>query len=61
MIFWAHNLCEELNLCRRCPTVLYQDNQSTIKERGEFDVKYCATTDILADIFTKPLGSTQYA
>ncbi|KAF4134324.1 putative transposon Ty5-1 protein [Phytophthora infestans] len=83
---WTHNLCEELNLCCRCPTVLYQDNQSTIKvikatkcnykiksmdlkyhkvrdlnERGNFDVKYCDSTDMLAVIFTKPLESMQFA
>ncbi|GMF18007.1 unnamed protein product [Phytophthora fragariaefolia] len=28
-------------------------------ERGDFAVRYCPTTDMLADIFTKPLGSTQ--
>ncbi|KAE8998920.1 hypothetical protein PR003_g19862 [Phytophthora rubi] len=86
MIVWTHNLCEELNLRRHRQTVLYQDNQSTIKvimatkgnykikgvdlkyhkvrdlyERGDFAVRYCPTTDMLADIFTKPLGATQFS
>ncbi|GMF23407.1 unnamed protein product [Phytophthora fragariaefolia] len=85
MIVWTHNLCEELNLRRNRQTVLFQDNQSTIKvimatkgnykikgadlkyrkvrdlyERGDFTVQYCPTTDMLADIFMKPLGSTQF-
>uniref|UniRef100_H3H3Z1 Reverse transcriptase Ty1/copia-type domain-containing protein n=1 Tax=Phytophthora ramorum TaxID=164328 RepID=H3H3Z1_PHYRM len=29
-------------------------------ERGDFAVRYCPTTDMLGDIFTKPLGSTQF-
>ncbi|OWZ04704.1 Methylmalonate-semialdehyde dehydrogenase [Phytophthora megakarya] len=86
MIVWTHNLCEELKLHRRHPTVLYQDNQSAIKvikstkgnykvkgvdlkfhrikdlyERGDFDIVYCPTKEMLADILTKPLGSTQFA
>lgn len=85
MIMWTHNLCEELKVRRRRPTLLFQDNQSTIKvikstkgnfkvkgvdwkyhkvkdlyERGDFDVIYCPTTDMLADLFTKPLGPTQF-
>ncbi|OWZ17082.1 Copia type Polyprotein [Phytophthora megakarya] len=85
MIVWTHNLCQELKLRRRHPTVVYQDNQSTIKvikatkgnykikgvdlkyhkmrdlyERGDFDIYYCPTTDMLADIFTKPLGTMQF-
>ncbi|KAE8999541.1 hypothetical protein PR001_g19029 [Phytophthora rubi] len=84
-IMWTHNLCEELKVRRRRPTLLFQHNQSTIKvikptkgyfkvkgvdlkyhkvkdlyERGDFDLVYCPTTDMLADIFTKPLGATQF-
>ncbi|GMF62836.1 unnamed protein product [Phytophthora fragariaefolia] len=75
MIMWTHNLCEELKVRRRRSTLLFQDNQSTIKvikstkgnikvkgvdlkyhkvkdlyERGDFDVVYCPTMDMLADI-----------
>ena len=32
-----------------------------LRERGYFDISYCATTDMLADIFTKLLGSTQFS
>ncbi|KAG2793220.1 hypothetical protein PC118_g23513 [Phytophthora cactorum] len=43
MIVWIHNLCEELNLSRRRPTVLFQDYQSTIKviksTKGNYKVK----------------------
>ncbi|GMF23102.1 unnamed protein product [Phytophthora fragariaefolia] len=31
MIMWTHNLSEELKVRRRRPTLLFQDNQSTIK------------------------------
>lgn len=30
-------------------------------ERGDFDIVYCPTQDMLADILTKPLGATQFA
>ncbi|POM76958.1 Hypothetical protein PHPALM_5746, partial [Phytophthora palmivora] len=43
MIVWTHNLCEELNLHRRHPTVLFQDNQSTTKVikavKGNYKIK----------------------
>ncbi|KAG4039812.1 hypothetical protein PC123_g24640 [Phytophthora cactorum] len=29
-------------------------------ERGEFEVRYCPSTDMLADIFTKSLGPTPF-
>ncbi|RAW40198.1 hypothetical protein PC110_g3586 [Phytophthora cactorum] len=29
-------------------------------KRGEFEVRYCPSTDTLADIFTKPLGHTLF-
>ncbi|KAG3243823.1 hypothetical protein PI124_g11371 [Phytophthora idaei] len=29
-------------------------------ERGEFEVRYCPSTDMLADIFTKPLSPTLF-
>ena len=85
MIIWTHNLCEELDLRRSHPTVLFQDNQYTIKvieatkfnyktksaelkfhktrdlyESGDFDIRHSSTIDMLVDIFTKPLGLTQF-
>ena len=41
MIIWTHNLREELDLRRSHPTVLFQDNQSTIKviEATKFNYK----------------------
>ena len=32
-----------------------------LRERVDFEISYCATTDMLADIFTKLLGSTQFS
>ncbi|KAJ8577571.1 hypothetical protein ON010_g1640 [Phytophthora cinnamomi] len=40
MIVWTHNLCNELNLTRYYPTVLYQDNQATITVLTEVDGNY---------------------
>ncbi|POM74322.1 LOW QUALITY PROTEIN: Polyprotein [Phytophthora palmivora] len=69
MIMWAHSLRAELKLRRTRQTIIYEDNQAAIKVVGEassnkirdfvgrkvFRVKYCATDENIADIFTKPL------
>ncbi|POM62490.1 Retrotransposon tca4 Polyprotein [Phytophthora palmivora] len=40
MIMWTHNLCKELKLRRTEQTVLYEDNQATIKVMEEVSSGY---------------------
>ena len=67
---WMRQLSSEIGIEYTKPVIIYEDNQSAIAmtknpqfhvNDGTVNVQYCSTENMLADMLTKPLASTQFS